>query len=333
MRYSNSKFIKMKHICVYITLIMSFTSISCQSQIQKQEPGKTNEDTVDATQTQAIVPDTFVLPVIPASITNAEKRAEFLTMHYWDRFDFTDNDLLLRPEITEQAFADFINILSYVSNDWATKSIKHMLQKIESNSNSYSHFLQLYEKYLYEPNSPFLNEEYYIPVLETTVNSKILTDTSKSRYLFQLDLAKKNRVGQIANNFTFTLLSGKKGTLYDINSKYTILMFINPGCRMCAEVVDALKSSNEVNTALAKKSALKSELSIITVYPDDDLNEWLKYLPDMPSLWINSYDAERKITNDTIYDLKAIPTIYLLDNDKRVIFKDAKVERILEFFR
>ncbi|MFA6702513.1 MAG: DUF5106 domain-containing protein [Dysgonamonadaceae bacterium] len=323
----------MKHIYLSIILLIPFVSISCQTKKQKQQPTETVNKTLSSVQAQEIVPDTFVLPDIPSNITLAEERANYLTKHYWDRFDFMDNELLQRPEITEQAFVDYVNILNHVSIVKASESLKNMLHKIESNSTAFNHFMHLFEKYLYDPNSPFLNEEYYIPVLETAVNSSVLTETAKSRYQFQLDLAKKNRLGQIANDFTYTLASGKKGTLHAIDSKYTILMFINPGCRMCAEAVDAFKSSNGIIGALAKKSALQGELSIITVYPDTDLDEWRNYLPDMPSIWINTYDAERKITNDKIYDLKAIPTLYLLDKDKRVIFKDAKVERLLEFFQ
>lgn len=323
----------MKHICLSIMLLIPFVGISCQNKKQKQQPTETVNKTLSSVQIQEIVPDTFVLPEIPSNITVAEERANYLIKHYWDRFDFMDNELLQRPEITEQAFVDYVNIFNHVSIGKVSESLKNMLLKIESNSTAFNLFMHLYEKYLYDPNSPFLNEEYYIPVLETAVKSSVLTESSKSRYQFQLDLAKKNRIGQIANDFTYTLPSGKKGTLHDINSKYLILMFINPGCRMCAEAIDALKSSNGINTALTNKSALQSELSILTVYPDGDLNEWRNYLPDMPSIWINTYDAERKITKDTIYDLKAIPTLYLLDKDKRVIFKDAKVERLLEFFK
>lgn len=48
---------------------------------------------------------------------------------------------------------------------------------------------------------------------------------------------------------------------------------------------------------------------------------------------ISSRDDKRlrrgaKITERQLYDLKAMPTLYLLDKDKRVILKDAPVEQI-----
>ena len=47
-----------------------------------------------------------------------------------------------------------------------------------------------------------------------------------------------------------------------------------------------------------------------------------------PARWIDGYDAGQRLTREQVYDLKAMPTLYLLDVDKRVILKDASAERI-----
>ena len=58
------------------------------------------------------------------------------------------------------------------------------------------------------------------------------------------------------------------------------------------------------------------------VYVDEDTVLWRNRLDDMPKGWIVARDATGVLRNDTIYDTKAIPTIYLLDKNKRVILKD-----------
>ena len=55
------------------------------------------------------------------------------------------------------------------------------------------HFMKLSGKYLYEPNSPFRNEEYYIPVLRHVIASPRLGESDKARAKFRLDMALKNR--------------------------------------------------------------------------------------------------------------------------------------------
>ena len=42
----------------------------------------------------------FRLPDVPAALTEPAERADYLALHYWDRFDFADTTLVRRPEIT-----------------------------------------------------------------------------------------------------------------------------------------------------------------------------------------------------------------------------------------
>ena len=51
----------------------------------------------------------------------------------------------------------------------------------------------------------------------------------------------------------------------------------------------------------------------------------------IPSKWINGYDKELTVRNRELYDLKAMPTLYLLDKDKKVLLKDAPVEQVEQY--
>ena len=57
----------------------------------------------------------FRLPEVPVFLTDPAERAAYLAVHYWDYFNFADTTLISRPEITEQAFVDFISILPYTA--------------------------------------------------------------------------------------------------------------------------------------------------------------------------------------------------------------------------
>ena len=50
-----------------------------------------------------------------------------------------------------------------------------------------------------------------------------------------------------------------------------------------------------------------------------------------PKEWINCYDPDYVIRTDTLYNIRAIPSLYLLDAQKRVVLKDATPERVIMF--
>ena len=55
----------------------------------------------------------FRLPDVPETLRDPADRADYLALHYWDCFDFADTALLSCPEITEQAFVDFLSVLPH----------------------------------------------------------------------------------------------------------------------------------------------------------------------------------------------------------------------------
>ncbi|RNC66363.1 DUF5106 domain-containing protein [Proteiniphilum sp. X52] len=320
----------MKHIFSIIVLAgaMLIVGFSCLS----SKKARTEAPDEKTAQVQTIVHDTFILPQIPEMMKDPQERAKYLVMHYWDRFDFADRSLIQRPEITEQAFVDYINILGYVPRENADVSVVYTLQKAAVDTMMYVHFTELFEKYLYDPNSPFRNEEYYLPVLQEMVSSPLLTEEKRSRYGFQQEMSRQNRVGESANDFTYTVSSGQSFRLYDLKSEYTLVMFTNPGCSTCAAVTERLRESAELKDAMALNSPTRTMLTILALVPDSDPEEWKAHLSEIPAQWIYAYDKSGEITKRRLYDIKAFPTLYLLNKEKKVILKDTSIEAVESFF-
>ncbi|MDR0431507.1 MAG: DUF5106 domain-containing protein [Tannerellaceae bacterium] len=275
---------------------------------------------------KAETPHTFQMVNIPSMIADHDERAEYLAKRYWDNFDFTDTAYIHLPQVTEQAFVDYIDVLSLVPRHVSSEVIKNMLGKAEATPPMFIYFLDLYEKYLYDPNSPMRNDELYIPVLESMLESALVKEKIRPAHL--LELAKKNRVGEKATNFTYTLANGQTGTLYAIRSDYTLLFFYNPGCHTCKEIMEQLTSSLKAGYMIQEK-----KLTVLALYPDEDLQEWKNHLKQVPESWINAYDNGAKLQNEEIYDIKAIPTLYLLDKDKKVVLKDITFEQLEYYLR
>jgi hypothetical protein len=138
-----------------------------------------------------------------------------------------------------------------------------------------------------------------------------------------LELAQKNRLGTKALDFTYTLASGAQGQLYQLKSEYTLLFINNPGCHACLESINQIKQSPTITRLMSE-----NRLKVLGIYTDQELDEWRKHQPDFPKEWINGYDKKRAIAEQNRYDLRAIPSLYLLDRNKTVLLKDAPAQEI-----
>lgn len=303
---------------IRILCLLSFTFIfgACNGQeVKKTETGNTHERT-------------FQMVSIPSVITEPEERAVYLVKHYWDKFDFTDTTLIHLPEITKQATSDYIDLIKSVPPKAASSSVKDMMNRASADSSMFVYFAGIYEKYLYDPNSPMRDESLFIYVLEAILEAPVLDDVNKIRPAHLLELALKNRVGEPAADFTYTLADGREETLYRTKTDYLLLFFYNPDCQACKEITDRLAAS-----PLVAEWSKNNKLKILAVYPDEDMEAWRNHISYMPADWINSYDSAVSLKNDEIYDLKAIPTLYLLDKDKKVVLKDVTFEQVENYLK
>ncbi|MDR1714882.1 MAG: DUF5106 domain-containing protein [Prevotella sp.] len=303
--------------CVFfLALIYMFST--CSGCKEKNREGKT----VPIKKEVRMVPD-------PGELQTPAERADYLAMHYWDHFDFGDTAFIHLPEVTEQAFADYLDILPRVGKEKACASIAAMLDravKADARGKVYPYFLSLYRHYLYDPNSPMRNEEYYIPVTEYILGDVVSDMAARERAGFDLKMMLKNRKGSLAVNIVYTLADGNCGNLWELEKEYTLLYFYDPECPDCRQTTAYLRESPLINSWLSS-----GKLDILALYTDNNIPLWRKYLPQIPHSWINGYNSEHAVREQQLYDLRAIPSLYLLDKEKRVLLKDEDVRMVEEY--
>jgi peroxiredoxin len=303
----------MKHVLLALAVLTAV--IGCKGQ-----------SSTSAAETPQQKSKQFKMVSIPQIYTEPEDRAKYLVAHYWDNFDFSDTTSANLSETAETAFVDYLSVLPYVSADVSASSIKDMLTKAQVADSVYFFFTDMYEKYLYDARSPMHNEEYYIPVLEQELLSPNVKE--KTRVTALLNLVNRNRVGQPAINFDYTTASGKSGNLYSLKTPYTILFFFDPDCQECKKNSESIKNSEPVNNLLSK-----GQITMLAIYADADVAAWKTYATAAPATWTVGHDGKQSINNGELYDLKAMPTIYLLDKDKKVLLKDVSFEQLQEYCR
>ena len=198
----------------------------------------------------------------------------------------------------------------------------------ERDSVEWKRITSLEEHFLLDPNSPYRNEELYIPVVEHLLTSPLASERQRQYAAYLEPRLHLNRPGQTAANFEFITPKGRRESLFDTidarEPQRTILFFSNPGCPNCKEITEALSQDLSIQAMLED-----GRLLVVNIYPDEDVQAWLDYLPNYPTEWLCGYDADQILNSGTHYWLRAIPSLYLLDEEKRVILKDATLEQLL----
>ena len=290
-----------------------------------------------AEQFQALLfPD--VMP--PEMLETPQDRAEYMAEHWWDKFADEnraypcDSTLVsgVSRDVVEQKFANWVNVLSMVDYPHAAKSVRRLYDKAlkcerkDTASNVFDTFRSLVEKYLYDPNSPMRNEDLYGPYADCLSRCEFIDEGNRKAYAYDAGMCALNRVGTKAADFRFEDKNGKVRRLYDIKADFIVLFFSNPGCVACKEIINALKGTPQIDSMISA-----GRIAVLNIYIDEDLEAWRSYMPIYPETWYNGFDPDFVIRGDVLYNVRAIPSLYLLDKDKNVMMKDAVTERVIDF--
>jgi hypothetical protein len=75
-----------------------------------------------------------------------------------------------------------------------------------------------------------------------------------------------------------------------------------------------------------------NQITVLLHYPGNDLSLWQGYSQDIPASWINGYDKDWNVKG-YLYDFVAMPTLFLLDKNKRVLLKDVNLIMVERYLR
>ncbi len=276
---------------------------------------------------------------VPGMMTDSQDIAEYLSMNCWNGLtdlareypcDSTMVSGVAKEEV-EQVFANWAYMLDALPRDKADKAIAKLYdnalacERKDSSSNVFETFKDMFGKYFYDPNSPVRNEDNYHVFVKRLASYEGLDSAMKGKYEFEARMTGMNRAGTVAADFRFSDKRGRMYTLHGIKAPMTLLFFSNPGCEACMSIIEVLKGEPRIAEMISD-----GRLAVLNIYIDEDLQAWKDYMPIYPEEWYNGFDPDLVLRNDSIYNVRAIPSLYLLDKDKRVILKDAPENRLFQ---
>lgn len=260
----------------------------------------------------------LALPQVPSSLTLPSERAAYILAHYWEGLDLRDTLRSHNNGFMEQSIVNWLSLFPHADEAVLPRCVDSALGRIVKDKEAFRLFTSVVERYLNDPNSPMRNETYYILYLEGLLRLRGLPEEERLRPAYQLETARKNRPGSMATDFGYLTREGRRGRLHDTAAgSRLLLLFYDPACGHCAEILRTLQDSPVLHGLVVEK-----KLSVLAVYTEGDRELWKRTRGDMPAEWTVAMDTEG-IVERHLYDLPAMPILYLLDTDKTVLLKDS----------
>jgi len=132
-------------------------------------------------------------------------------------------------------------------------------------------------------------------------------------------------IGSFAQNLILLDTNGSFKSLYNYPAEYMIVLFYESDCSHCKKEINELKKWYPEN---------KYGTEIFAVCTDTSLVKWKNYIVKNELDWIH-VNGTRSVTQDYhhLYDIRTTPTIYLLDEKKKIIAKRLKTDQLFPFIK
>ena len=278
------------------------------------------------------------------NVTDSAFRYNFWHKHYFDNFPIADSRLLRTP-FYEEKVKYYLEKVIPQHPDSINNEIDWVMSKAKGNDEIFRYLLgMLYNHYASLANQivgmdgvfVYFAEKYYLPYA-TWIDDKFKESLQKT-----IARVKPNLIGNVAPDIALVevptdhFLVAQKDTavkssmqfgnilnIKNIKAKYLIVIFWEYDCGHCKKEIPLLYDS--IYPRLKDKGV--KILAIHTISGIDDKRKWVDFVNDH-----KMYDFINAVpySNDyrDLYNVYSTPTIYLLDENKKIIFKRIGVEQI-----
>lgn len=312
-----------------------------------RESFKKINDRVMAHQNEIIdkYPETLSARILMSSkqleIPEAPKKADgtidssfqfkYYKQHYFDYFDLSDDALIRLPRpVYAEKLKDYLDRLVLQQPDSLVKEIDRLAARVKKNQETYK-FLVWTCVIHYQSHTIMGLDEVYVRLFDKYIASGEmdfwLDKKVKQNVKEYVDKVRLSLVGNTAPNLIMQDQNFQSRSMYDIKKKFTILWIFDPDCGHCREETPKL-------VEFYNKNKVKYDLEVYAVSADTSMQKMRDYIKEMKSSWITVNGPRTYVGHySKLYHSDTTPTMYVIDDKKKIIAKKLPVEQLEDFFQ
>jgi thiol-disulfide isomerase/thioredoxin len=257
-------------------------------------------------------------PYVPTEFEDISTYSKNLKRTYLLNVDFNNELLQSSDFLIERILAYLFGMSATTTNATYKEDIDTLVKEIEENNTAVKISLLelIWERFTQQDNETVANyiADVYLLDLAKQINHAPLIEA--------LSVYKNNAMGKLATNFDIALTKDGETittSLHDLDrAEDYLIIFWSSSCGHCLEELP------EVSTMIAKKPNLK----VIAIGLEDDAEHWQKMITTFPDfthvLGLGKWENPIAIA----YGVKATPSYFMLDKDKKIVAKPYDLEAL-----
>ncbi len=309
----------------------AFQKVNDQVMARQSEIINTYPNTLTARLIKATKPVDVPSPPKKADGTiDSTFQLRYYRQHFFDNFDLSDDALirLPKPYYTEKV-AEYLDKLFFQVPDSLVAAIDGLVAKSRKNPETHKYLVW---SCLYKYQKPAIMglDEVYVNMVDkyfTSGQMDFWIDPKLKKNVTEYaDKLRPSLIGKTGANLSMQDQNFQQRSLYDIKKKYTILYIFDPDCGHCREETPRLVSFYD-------KDKLKFNLEVFAVSADSSMKKMRDYIREMKMNFI-TVNGPRSYTGaySKLYYAETTPSLYILDDRKKIIAKGLQAEKLEEFF-
>ncbi len=235
--------------------------------------------------------------------------------HYWDGYNFQDDRLIFTP-IYDGRLEEYMNKFVVPVPDSVKKECDMLLSKTRGTKDQFHYTLWFLTRFA--ENSKIMGmDEVFVHLVENYYmkgDATWLNNDELDKYIKRGQAIAPTVLGNLAYELKLPdIFTQKEISLHGIKAKYTLLLFYSPTCGHCQKEMPLIDSVYE---AALKDKGVKV-YTMATEGDEKSIGDFLTKLK-VDKKWTNTWDPKKVSNYHNMYDVYSTPTLYLLDDKKKI---------------
>ncbi len=250
--------------------------------------------------------------------------------HYFDHFNLGDELMLRTPKVFYwDKVNDYLSRLFIQHPDTLTAQIHHLGAIAKANPETYKYFIWKCITEFHRPEIMGLDEVYVNLVDKYVTTGEMdywLDKRTIANLKTQADEIRRAMIGRKAPNLIMLDMNLQPRALYDIRNKYTIVYYFSTQCGHCREQTPKL-------VAFYESAHEKFGFDVYAVAADTSMQDIRDFASEFHTPW-TTVCGPRTLTRKAFaedYYAYSTPTVYVLDQSKKVIARHLPVTQLGDF--